>query len=94
MSTLHLHQHTQDHIVTNTSHCTDDGKHQHASEEENCILCFNIHTPFAIDYIPFVDYAVMVFEFITLYHACYAVDGYDTDVQTSSNKDPPFSLYS
>lgn len=87
-----MHHHDQMRHTYDSAQC----KHHEKQDvtEVDCIICFNLHVPSALDHIPFLDYSALVFTIYTSYNSANLSFWPYKAVHISSNKDPPHPIYS
>lgn len=82
-----MHQHI--HQVTSEIHHDQHEDHTHHTNEDECILCLNLHIPYAIDDLPSINYSIFTFDIICSYHIISSIDYVDTIISLLTNKGPP-----
>ena len=89
IGTLPFHQHNHLHEKI----ALEQGDNQHSSEDE-CVICLNIHVPFAIDQLPTIDYAAVEIEYYRIYDDDRSIFWYNTNILSPTNRGPPISIIS
>lgn len=93
IATLPIHYH--DRIIQDSKGHTCEHKHQtQHSDDENCIICFNLFVPQAIDYIDISVHIVQVIEYYTIYKTIKPQDWQNVEKILNLNKDPPTTFIS
>jgi|GEM_PF-4603142 len=82
-----MHQHI--HKDTSEIHHDQHEDHTHHANEDECILCLNLHIPYAIDELPNINYSIFIFDIICSYHIISSIDYIDTIISLLTNKGPP-----
>lgn len=100
IGTLPMHQHVHEHSRNKTEthfHAHDSHDHSHHDDQDDqdeCILCINLHIPYALDELPKVEFSVLTFDYSPSYNETLPpIWKYDF-IALTSNKDPPFSIIS
>lgn len=92
IGTLPLHHH--DHKAQENVEHQCDHHHENEHTEEDCIICFNLFIPQAIDQIDIIEQVVFSAKYKAIYNNLNLPSWHNIIVKLLSNKDPPFSFIS
>lgn len=97
ISTLPFHQHNHQ----SYKEAAELGEHTHASKDnshptndDECVICLNIHIPFAIDQLPTIDYAAVELAIYPTYGDDMLILWYNSFILSPTNRGPPISIIS
>lgn len=92
IGTLPLHQH--DHKVHESVAHQCDHSHDSKSAEKDCVICFNLFVPQAIDQIDIIEQIVFSTQYKSIYKELMPAYWHNITIKLSANKDPPILFIS
>lgn len=98
-ATLPLHNHQQELFYSSQEQFQDEQYHtnhvhNHSEDTEDCMVCLNLHIPFAIDNFDIINITPNIKDVYVLICQVYVLSIYSQFHFSYFNKGPPFSIIS